>query len=210
LIKWGIIYIFTIKTKTMKNLKLLFLTLLSVLSFNLFSQVQVYTTATSGPNVCDGTAMLDTLNVPTTSIFWQGMGAVINQGSYMVTNLCPGTYSVTFSVNGNTVTQTFTITAGCAGFGITTTSVNSTTATSCDGVITVNVNGGTAPYIYLWTNSFLTTSTLTNLCPGIYGVEVTDANGCSDVTDVNILDSTQLAILLLNIEKTIGRDTRFF
>ena len=176
----------------MTKLKLLFLTLMSVLTLNLFSQVQVYTTATSGPNVCDGTAMLDTMNILPTSIFWQGMGAVINQGSYYVTNLCPGTYSVTFSFNGNPVTQTFTITAGCAGFGITTTSANSTTATSCDGSIIVNVNGGTAPYIYLWTNSFITTNILTNLCPGIYGVEVTDANGCSDVTDVNILDSTQM------------------
>ena len=176
----------------MKNLKLLFLTLLSVLSFNLFSQTQVYTSNTSGPNICDGTAVLDTTNLTMTSIVWQGMGMIINQGSYMVTNLCPGTYGVSFISNNTPITLTFTITAGCAGFGITTTSVNSTTATSCDGTITVNINGGTAPYIYLWTNSFLTTNTLTNLCPGIYGVEVTDANGCSDVTDVNILDSTQM------------------
>jgi hypothetical protein len=176
----------------MKKLKLLFLTLLSVISLNLFSQTQVYTSSTSGPNICDGTAVLDTTNLTMTSIVWQGMGMIINQGSYMVTNLCPGTYGVSFISNNTPITLTFTITAGCAGFGITTTSVNSTTATSCDGTITVNVNGGTAPYIYLWTNSFLTTNTLTNLCPGIYGVEVTDANGCSDVTDVNILDSTQM------------------
>lgn len=178
----------------MKKLKLLFLTLFSVLSLSVLSQNMVYTTATSGPNVCDGTAMLDTLNVNPSSIFWQGMGAVINQGSYYVTNLCPGTYSVTFSFNGNTVTQTFTITAGCAGFGITTTSANSTTATSCDGTIIVNVNGGTAPYTYFWTNSFIMTNTLTNLCPGIYGVEVVDANGCSTITDVNILDSSLTTI----------------
>ena len=37
---------------------------------------------------------------------------IINQGSYMVTNLCPGTYSVTFNSNGTPVTLTFTITAG--------------------------------------------------------------------------------------------------
>jgi hypothetical protein len=47
----------------MKNLKLLFLTLFSVLSLSVFSQTQIYTTQTSGPNVCDGTAMLDTSNV---------------------------------------------------------------------------------------------------------------------------------------------------
>jgi hypothetical protein len=177
----------------MKKLKLLFLTLLSVLSFNLFSQVQVYTTATSGPNVCDGTAMLDTMNISPTSIFWQGMGAVINQGSYYVTNLCPGTYTVTFSFNGNPVTQTFTITAGCAGFGITTTSANSTSATNCDGTIIVNVNGGTAPFTYIWGNGTPITSNMsTNLCPGNYVIEVIDLNLCSDFTNVDILDSTQM------------------
>jgi len=179
----------------MKKLKLLFLTLLSVLSFNLFSQIQVYTTATSGPNVCDGTAMLDTMNISPTSIFWQGMGMVINQGSYYVTNLCPGTYSVTFSFNGNPVTQTFTITAGCAGFGITTTSANSTTATSCDGSIIVNVNGGTAPFTYIWGNGTPITSNMsTYLCPGNYVIEVIDANLCSDFTNVDILDSSQTAV----------------
>jgi hypothetical protein len=179
----------------MRKLKLFLLTLLSVLSFNLFSQTQVYTTATSGPNVCDGTAMLDTMNILPTSIFWQGMGAVINQGSYYVTNLCPGTYMVTFSFNGNPVTQTFTITAGCAGFGITTTSDNSTTATSCDGTIIVNVNGGTAPFTYIWGNGTPITSNMsTNLCPGNYVIEVIDANLCSDITNVDILDSTQTAV----------------
>ncbi len=93
----------------MTKLKLLLLTLLSVLSFNLFSQTQVYVTQTSGPNICDGTAVLDTSNVLPTSIYWQGMGMIINQGSYMVTNLCPGTYSVTFNSNGTPVTLTFTI-----------------------------------------------------------------------------------------------------
>ena len=73
------------KTNYMKKLKLLLLTLLSVLSFNLFSQIQVNTTSTSGPNVCDGMAALDSSNVATISnIVWQGMGAIINQGSYFV------------------------------------------------------------------------------------------------------------------------------
>ena len=95
----------------MKNLKLLLLTLLSVISFNLFSQVQVYTSNTSGPNICDGTAVLDT-NLNLSSIYWQGMGMIINQGSYYVSNLCPGTYSVSFLTNGTPVTLTFVITAG--------------------------------------------------------------------------------------------------
>jgi hypothetical protein len=166
----------------MKNLKLLILTLFSVLSFGLFSQTQVYVTQTSGPNICDGTAVLDTSNVLPTSIFWQGMGMIINQGSYMVTNLCPGTYSVTFNGNGTPVTLTFTITAGnfnpCLNFGGFLTPTNSNDSLSCNGIVTASITNGTAPYTYQWSNG-ATTPTINNLCPGQYCCYVADANGCT-------------------------------
>jgi hypothetical protein len=166
----------------MKNLKLLILTLFSVLSFGLFSQTQVYVTQTSGPNICDGTAVLDTSNVLPTSIFWQGMGMIINQGSYMVTNLCPGTYSVTFNSNGTPVTLTFTITAGtfnpCLNFGGFLTPTNSVDSLSCNGIVTASITNGTGPYTYQWSNG-ATTPTINNLCPGQYCCYVADANGCT-------------------------------
>lgn len=53
----------------------------------------------------------------------------------------------------------------------------------CDGIITVTVDGGTAPYTYSWSNGTSTTSSettaqLTGLCAGTYSVTVSDANGC--------------------------------
>jgi len=167
----------------MKNLKLLFLTLFSIISLSVFSQTQVYTTQTSGPNICDGTAVLDTTNINMTSIYWTGMGMIINQGSYIVTNLCPGTYSVTFTTsNGTPVNLTFVITAGtfnpCTNFGGFTAPTNSVDSTTCDGIITATVTGGTAPYTYLWSNGS-TTFEIPYLCPGSYCCYVTDANGCN-------------------------------
>lgn len=167
----------------MKNLKLLFLTLFSVISLSVFSQTQVYTTQTSGPNVCDGTAMLDTSNVNLSSIYWQGMGAIINQGSYMVGNLCPGTYIVAFSINGAPSTSiTFTITAGtfnpCTNFSLSTTTTNSIDSTTCNGTVTAFITGGQAPYTYSWSNG-VTTQMIGNLCPGSYCCYVTDINGCN-------------------------------
>jgi hypothetical protein len=166
----------------MKNLKLLLLTLLSVLSFNLFSQTQVYVTQTSGPNICDGTAVLDTTNLTMTSIYWQGMGMIVNQGSYMVTNLCPGTYSVSFITNNTPVTLTFTITAGtfnpCLNFGGFLTPTNSVDSLSCNGIVTASITNGTGPYTYQWSNG-ATTPTINNLCPGQYCCYVADANGCT-------------------------------
>ncbi|MCB9186824.1 MAG: gliding motility-associated C-terminal domain-containing protein [Flavobacteriales bacterium] len=57
--------------------------------------------------------------------------------------------------------------------------VTDATCGSCDGSITVTPIGGVAPYTYLW-NTGATTATITNLCAGVYNVEVTDANGCQE------------------------------
>lgn len=46
-----------------------------------------------------------------------------------------------------------------------------------DGQISVEANGGTPPYSYLWTNG-ATSEAIAQLVPGTYGVLVTDANGC--------------------------------
>lgn len=164
----------------MKNLKLLFLTLFSIISLSVFSQTQVYTTPTTNPNTCDGTAVLDTTNINMTSIYWQGMGMIINQGSYMIGNLCPGTYIVTFSINGSPSTSiTFVITSGnfnpCTNFGGYITTIDSTIN---DGSMTVNVTNGTAPYTYQWSNGNMLQS-IYNLPTGTYCCYVTDANGCN-------------------------------
>jgi hypothetical protein len=164
----------------MKNLKLLFLTLFSIISLSVFSQTQVYTTPTTNPNTCDGTAVLDTSNVNISSIYWQGMGMIINQGSYMIGNLCPGTYIVTFSINGSPSTSiTFVITSGnfnpCTNFGGYITTIDSTIN---DGSMTVNVTNGTAPYTYQWSNGNMLQS-IYNLPTGSYCCYVTDANGCN-------------------------------
>jgi hypothetical protein len=182
----------------MKKLKLLLLTLLSVLSFNLFSQTQVYTTQTSGPNICDGTAVLDTTNLTMTSIYWQGMGMIINQGSYMVTNLCPGTYSVSFITNNTPVSLTFTITAGnfnpCLNFGGYITTIDSTIN---DGSMTVNVINGTAPYTYQWSNGNML-QTINNLPVGGYCCYVMDANGCNTTLCDSIVTQSMGDTLIIN------------
>ncbi len=47
-----------------------------------------------------------------------------------------------------------------------------------NGSLTVDVQGGTAPYTYLWDNGE-TTASISGLSSGSYNVNITDANGCT-------------------------------
>jgi hypothetical protein len=60
-----------------------------------------------------------------------------------------------------------------------------TNATSADGSITINAQGGTNPLTYSW-NTGETTATINNLNPGIYAVTVTETFGCTAMEDVDI------------------------
>lgn len=64
----------------------------------------------------------------------------------------------------------------------------------CDGEITVNVAGGTPPYLYSGNNgtTFAASNVISNLCAGITGVVVQDDNGCLRNLNVNIIQPAQL------------------
>ena len=55
-----------------------------------------------------------------------------------------------------------------------------------DGTASVTASGGTAPYSYLWTPSGQTSANANGLSSGTYTVEVTDANGCTESTQVQV------------------------
>lgn len=83
---------------------------------------------------------------------------------------------------------------------------NSTiTNVSCNGlsdaIVALNVQGGVAPYSYLWNNG-TTQSTNANLTAGIYVVTVTDANGCIRVKAFTITEP-QPILLSINLVDTI-------
>jgi hypothetical protein len=54
-----------------------------------------------------------------------------------------------------------------------------------DGVATVYLKGGTAPFTYLWDNGE-TTQTATTLTYGMHSVTVTDSNGCETTCQIDI------------------------
>ncbi|MBN4065994.1 T9SS type A sorting domain-containing protein [Candidatus Amoebophilus asiaticus] len=77
----------------------------------------------------------------------------------------------------------------------------SSTPESCtgnDGTASVIVGGGTGPYTYSWSNGG-TASSITGVTVGNYTVQVTDANGCLETDNVDVVNSSGLSV---NLSKT--------
>ena len=72
---------------------------------------------------------------------------------------------------------------------IATASVTPTDCGLCNGGVSISITGGSGVYTILW-NTGSTSTTLTDLCAGIYEVEITDEFGCS-TTQTFTLDNSE-------------------
>jgi hypothetical protein len=79
-----------------------------------------------------------------------------------------------------------------------------------NGSITINVNGGTAPFMYAWSAPVMdTTAMIGNLASGAYAVTAVDAHGCTDELNTQLIDQSELielAVLELMDPSCIGAD----
>lgn len=110
------------------------------------------------------------------------------QSTSLVTGIPAGTYTLVVTDSRNcTKAQTITIN-NLPGPIISASVVKDVLCNgNCDGIATVNVNGGTMPYGYLWnTTVSQLTQNATGLCAGNYSVTVTDASGCTGVASVTV------------------------
>lgn len=152
-------------------------------------------------NSSDGTASVSVIGgTPFGNGYQYLWSAPGNPTVSVLDDVAPGTYTVTVTDSN-----------GCTAFGSVeigapealTLNVSSTQVT-CSGLengsATVVAAGGTAPYAYLWDNANNNTSpTVNNLGPGVYGVTVTDANGCSAFSQAMVFEPPALN---LTISKT--------
>lgn len=113
-----------------------------------------------------------------TSPYFYNWDDVANTMSATVTGIYGGVdYTVTvYDVNSCMIIESMSVTEQ-NGFTATTSSTAETACGSSDGSASVSVNGGTAPFDYNWINGD-NTSTSTGLNTGVYGVTVTDSDGC--------------------------------
>lgn len=143
------------------------------------------TTSVGSPScgLCNGTATVAT----------QGGSAPFNFNwstsatTQAVSNLCAGVYQVVIS-DALACTQTQTVIVNNSN-GITgeTFSLQEIPCSGlCNGAATVIAIGGTQPITYNWLNPVTAGTVISNICPGTYFVQMTDANGCIRTSSVSL------------------------
>jgi len=119
----------------------------------------------------------------------------VAQSSNIFSGLISGSYSVeVFDVNGCLVTTNYVVIANPA---LLTASATASSQVSCfdsaDGVVTVTANGGTGYYSYsLNGGAAQSLNIFSGLISGTYSVEVFDVNGCSAITNTNVIANPTL------------------
>ncbi|WP_258540802.1 T9SS type B sorting domain-containing protein [Parvicella tangerina] len=144
----------------------------------------------------DGQATVDMTagNGTSFTVLWDANAG--SQTTPTASNLGAGTYGVTITDDlGCNASTSVTITepdvlaynintndASCFGY--------------CDGDADITIIGGTTPYSINWldatNNSLGTSSTVNGLCAGNYGINVSDANGCTFTDNIAILQPMQV------------------
>jgi len=99
-----------------------------------------------------------------------------------------GTYSVqVLDANNCVANQTFTVIQPISALTASETHTDIVCAGTATGTVDITVNGGTAPYTYLWSNG-LTTQDATAIAAGTYTVTVTDANLCPSTINLAVAE----------------------
>lgn len=139
---------------------------------------------------CDGSISFIPANGPPPITWeWSTIPGSVMYGT--LNNLCPGTYSVTCTdMAGCYVSANVTITDPCTNFTSTLSSTQAANSATCDGSITFNAVGGTAPFTYEMNASGSQTSNVfDSLCAGPYTILCFDASGCVRAESVTITNS---------------------
>ncbi|MFL5752360.1 MAG: gliding motility-associated C-terminal domain-containing protein [Bacteroidia bacterium] len=143
---------------------------------------------------CNGTATVVPSGgvAPYNTINWTSGGIAVGSGSN-INNLCPGQYAVSVTDAAGCTSSTFTNVGSVSPLVLSIATVNEPSCGQCNGTIGVVVSGGALAYNYLW-GSGSANDTLSNVCAGVYQLQVTDANTCLSSFSIPVSNNSPLAI----------------
>lgn len=154
----------------------------------------VVTTTISNPKcnaVCNGSvATTVTGGNPNYSYNWIPAGGPVPNP----TGLCAGNYTVIVTDDSLCTGQALVVLTDPAILLANTSFTNPSCNASCNGVVTANPIGGTAPFSYSWANPVVNSQTVSNLCSGVYTLTLSDANTCQAVQTVTLTDPPVITI----------------
>ncbi len=117
------------------------------------------------------------------------------QTTATISNLGPGTYTVTITSMGANCSDTIAVNLLEPAELFATPSANDVTCFGLStGTAAIYPSGGVQPYTYQWSNG-LQLDSISNLLPGTYSVTVTDANGCQESTSMKVAEPTTIQLL---------------
>jgi hypothetical protein len=162
----------------------------------------VYNTTITSPNPLIANPLVTALNCSDTNNGLIDLSPIGGFGAYAynwnngaatqdLTNIGDGIYSVTIT-DGNNCSIVENIAVSEPSPLIST--YNATTPAcfgESNGSISLSINGGNEPYVYLW-NTGQITAQLSNLVAGIYSVTITDNNACTKVQEIILSQPTAL------------------
>lgn len=140
---------------------------------------------------CDGyaTAIITGTNVsPGLSYIWHN-----GETTPSISGLCSGNVAVTVTEpNGCSVSQHVyhnyygdTTGTGSCNLYVAYIVTNESAPGNSDGALDIIVYGGATPYSYSWSNGHFSES-ITGLAHGLYTVDITDSNGCSETLTIAV------------------------
>ena len=147
-----------------------------------FSNISCY-------NYNDGEIILNLNNPSLVNLNWSNSLNTEN-----IVNLSKGTYNVTITdINNCSKDSSFNIEMPDS-ISIHKQILNPKCNGDSTGSISINTNGGTAPFSISWNNG-LSDSSLTNLSAGTYIMNLTDSNGCSLFDTISLEGSDSIVII---------------
>ena len=153
--------------------------------------------------VCNATASLSNVNGGAAPyiITWNDPNG---QAGPIAINLCAGSYTATITdTMGCKVTQVANITAPTTSVSPNYT-VTPPACGLCNGIISLSPSGGNGPaYTYTW-NTSGTTPNITNVCAGLYQVDIADMQGCTTTYQIPVSNSNAPTAVITSTNVSCG------